>query len=374
MICVLDGAFQIQQVAMTKKIKLFIPGPVEVSAKTLAAMTGPMIGHRSADFKALYRAIYPGLQQLFQTRQPVFLSTSSAWGVMEGAIRNLVKKRVLNCMCGAFSDKWFDVSKRCGKEAVPLQVEWGKPIDPSEVDAQLATGQFDAVTLIHNETSTGVMSPLREISEVFRKYPEVLSIVDTVSSFSALPIPMDELGIDLLLTGSQKALALPPGFSLFAASEAAFKRATQLNDRGYYFDLLEFKKNAEEFMTPSTPTISHIYALQSKLEDIFGEGLENRFARHRQTNRLVHEWVTSNGFEFFAQEGYRSITLTCVKNNREIDVAAFTKRVREKHGFQIDGGYGKIKGKTFRISNMGDENVDTMRPLLEALTAEVSGS
>jgi aspartate aminotransferase-like enzyme len=156
---------------MTKKIKLFIPGPVEVSPKTLAAMTGPMIGHRSADFKALYRSIYPGLQQLFQTKQPVFLSTSSAWGVMEGSIRNLVKKGVLNCMCGAFSDKWFDVSKRCGKHAAPLQVEWGKPIDPDTVDAALATGRFDAVTLIHNETSTGVMNPLKEISDVLRKYP-----------------------------------------------------------------------------------------------------------------------------------------------------------------------------------------------------------
>lgn len=207
---------------MTKRIKLFIPGPVEVSPKTLAAMTGPMIGHRSADFKALYRAIYPGLQQLFQTRQPVFLSTSSAWGVMEGAIRNLVKKAVLNCMCGAFSDKWFDVSKRCGKQAVPLQVEWGKPIDPGEVDAQLATGQFDVVTLIHNETSTGVMSPLKEISEVVRKYPEVLFIVDTVSSFSAVPIPMDDLGIDLMLTGSQKALALPPGFVLICGLPISF--------------------------------------------------------------------------------------------------------------------------------------------------------
>jgi aspartate aminotransferase-like enzyme len=353
---------------MTKRIKLFIPGPVEVSPKTLAAMTGPMIGHRSADFKALYRAIHPGLQQLFQTRQPVFLSTSSAWGVMEGAIRNLVKKAVLNCMCGAFSDKWFDVSKRCGKNAVPLQVEWGKPIDPAEVDAQLATGQFDAITLIHNETSTGVMSPLKEISEVVRKYPEVLFIVDTVSSFSAVPIPMDDLGIDLMLTGSQKALALPPGLSLFAASQPAFDRAAQLHDRGYYFDLLEFKKNAEEFMTPSTPTIPHIYALQSKLEDIFSEGLEKRFARHIETNRVVHDWVQASGFEFFAEEGYRSVTLTCVKNNRNIDVAAFAKRVREEHGFQIDGGYGKIKGKTFRISNMGDETVETMQSLLEALT------
>ncbi|MBV8378017.1 MAG: alanine--glyoxylate aminotransferase family protein, partial [Verrucomicrobia bacterium] len=169
---------------MNKKIKLFIPGPVEVSQKTLTAMTGPMIGHRSADFKALYQAVYPGLQQLFQTRQPVFLSTSSAWGIMEGAIRNLVKKGVLNCMCGAFSDKWFDVSKRCGKHAVALQVEWGKPIDPGAVDAQLTTGNFDAVTLIHNETSTGDMSPLKEISEVMHKYPGVIFVVDTVSSFS----------------------------------------------------------------------------------------------------------------------------------------------------------------------------------------------
>jgi aspartate aminotransferase-like enzyme len=354
---------------MTKRIKLFIPGPVEVSPKTLAAMTGPMIGHRSADFKALYRAVYPDLQQLFQTRQPVFLSTSSAWGVMEGAIRNLVKKGVLNCMCGAFSDKWFEVSKRCGKHAVPLQVEWGKPIDPSAVDTLLATGQFDTVTLIHNETSTGVMSPLKEISDVLRKYPEVISIVDTVSSFSALPIPMDDLGIDLMLTGSQKALALPPGLSLFAASQRAFERAAQVHDRGYYFDLFEFKKNAENFMTPSTPTIPHIYALRSKLEDIFSEGLENRFRRHIQTNRLVHEWVNTNGFEFFADQGYRSITLTCVKNNREIDVATFAKRVRDEHGFQIDGGYGKIKGKTFRLSNMGDETVGTIQPLLEAMTA-----
>jgi aspartate aminotransferase-like enzyme len=353
---------------MTKRIKLFIPGPVEVSPKTLAAMTGPMIGHRSADFKALYRAVYPDLQQLFQTRQPVFLSTSSAWGVMEGAIRNLVKKGVLNCMCGAFSDKWFDVSKRCGKHAVPLQVEWGKPIDPNAVDTLLATGQFDTVTLIHNETSTGVMSPLKEISDVLRKYPEVISIVDTVSSFSALPIPMDDLGIDLMLTGSQKALALPPGLSLFAASQRAFERAAQVHDRGYYFDLFEFKKNAEDFMTPSTPTIPHIYALRSKLEDIFSEGLENRFRRHIQTNRLVHEWVNANGFEFFADEGYRSITLTCVKNNREIDVATFAKRVRDEHGFQIDGGYGRIKGKTFRLSNMGDETVGTMQLLLEAMT------
>ena len=353
---------------MTNPIKLFIPGPVEVSPKTLAAMTAPMIGHRSNDFKALYREVYPRLQELFGTRQPVFLSTSSAWGVMEGAIRNLVKKGVLNCMCGAFSDKWFDVSKRCGKHAAPLRVAWGAHIDPGALDRLLASNQFDTVTLIHNETSTGLVNPLKEISEVLQKYPEIVFIVDTVSSFSAMPIPMDELKIDLMLTGSQKALALPPGLSLFACSEKAFERAKAVPDRGYYFDLFEFKKNADGLMTPSTPAIPHIYALRSKLGDIFNEGLAQRYQRHAATNQLVHDWVRANGFDFFAEEGFRSITLTCVKNTREIDVAAFVKKVREDFRFQIDGGYGEIKGKTFRISNMGDETVETMEPLLNALT------
>jgi aspartate aminotransferase-like enzyme len=353
---------------MTKSIKLFIPGPVEVSAKTFAAMTTPMIGHRSNDFKELYRGIHPKLQELFGTKQQVYLSTSSAWGVMEGAIRNLVGKSVLNCMCGAFSDKWFDVAKRCGKSASPLQVEWGEPIDPLAVDKELATGRFDAVTLIHNETSTGLVNRLPEISGILKKYPDVVFIVDVVSSFSAQPIPMDKLGIDLLLTGSQKALALPPGLSLFACSEKALARAATIPNRGYYFDLLEFKKNGDEFMTPSTPAIPHLYALRSKLEDIFTEGLPARYQRHRETSQLVHQWVAENGFEFFAKDGYRSITLTCIRNNREIDVAKFAQRLRHEFRFQIDGGYGKIKGKTFRVSNMGDETPETMNSLLDAMT------
>ncbi len=258
--------------------KLFIPGPVEVSEKTWAAFSRPIMGHRSEAFRELYRAIHPQLQQLFGTAQPVFLSTSSAWGVMEAAIRNLVRERVLCCMCGAFSDKWLDVARRCGKQAEPLQVEWGRHIDPAALDQQLATGKFDTVTLIHNETSTGVMNPLPEICCTMAKYPEVALIVDTVSSFSAVPIAMDPSRIDVLLTGSQKALALPPGFALFSVSEKAFARAAEIPNRGYYFDFLEFKKNQESDMTPTTPSIAHINALQSKLEDIFSEGLEARHA------------------------------------------------------------------------------------------------
>jgi aspartate aminotransferase-like enzyme len=326
-----------------------------------------MIGHRGEDFKNLYRAIHPGLQTLFGTNQPVFLSTSSAWGVMEASIRNLVGRGVLCCMCGAFSDKWFDVANRCGKEAAPLQVDWGKHIDHKAIDTQLATGKFDTVLLVHNETSTGVMNPLPEICCVLAKYADVTLVLDTVSSFSGVKIEMDALGIDVMLTGAQKALALPPGFSLFSVSEKAFARTEKIRNRGFYFDFLEFKKDQAEWTTPSTPSIAHIHALQSKLDEIFEEGLEKRFARHSRTNALVHDWVRGAGFEFFAEEGFRSKTLTCVKNNKEINVLEFARKLRESHHLVIDPGYGKIRGKSFRLSNMGDETEETVSHLLTCL-------
>src|ERR1700738_4310313 len=347
--------------------KLFTPGPVEVSAKTMAAFSRPMIGHRGEDFKNLYRDIHPKLQKLFATKQPVFLSTSSAWGGMEAAVRNLVYGGSLSCMCGAFSDKWLDVARRCGKDAEPLQVDWGKHVDQKDIDRALASGKFDTVTLIHNETSTGVMNPLPEICCTLAKYPDVVLVLDTVSSFSAMKIDMDELCIDFMLTGAQKALALPPGFSLFSVSEKAFARAEKQKDRGYYFDFLEFKKQQAEWMTPSTPSIGHIFALQSKLDEIFEEGLTNRYDRHAKTNALVHDWVRRTGFDFFAEEGFRSKTLTCVKNTRGIDVLKLARDLREKHHLVIDPGYGKIRGQTFRLSNMGDETEQTVSHLLACL-------
>lgn len=353
-------------------VKLHIPGPVEVSPKTFKAFCSPMIGHRGQGFKDLYAKIQPQLQQLLYTKQLVYLSTSSAWGVMEGAVRNLVHKKVLNCMCGAFSDKWFDVSKKCGKEAEALQVPWGSPIRAEQVDAKLATGQFDALTLIHNETSTGVMSPLEEIAALKKKYPDVMFIVDAVSSMSAVKIEFDKLGIDVLLAGTQKAFAMPPGLTVFVCSPAALVKAATTKDRGYYFDFVEFQKNAEQSMTPSTPSIGHVYALASKLEDFFAEGLDARFARHKKLAQMTRDWAASHGFNLFPEKGYESVTLTCVNNGakpgntKTIDVAKLQKAVKDQ-GFLIDGGYGKIKGTTFRLSNMGDETEATMRELYAAL-------
>jgi aspartate aminotransferase-like enzyme len=352
-------------------VKLHIPGPVEVSEKTFRAFCSPMVGHRGQGFKDLYAKIQPQLQQVFYTKQLVYLSTSSAWGVMEGAIRNLVAKKVLNCMCGAFSDKWFDVAQRCGKQAEALKVDWGSPVRADKVDAKLATGQFDALTVIHNETSTGVMSPLAEIAVLKKKYPDVMFIVDAVSSLTATKIEFDALGIDVLLAGTQKAFAMPPGLAVFACSPAALAKAATAKDRGYYFDFVEFQKNAEQSMTPSTPSIGHVYALASKLADFFAEGLDARYARHLKLAQMTRDWAARHGFTLFPEPGFESVTLTCVNNGarpggRVVDAPKLQKLVKDQ-GFLIDGGYGKIKGTTFRISNMGDETEATMKELYAAL-------
>lgn len=357
--------------AAMPKPKLFIPGPVDVAPETYAAMAGPAIGHRGADFEELYASIQPGIRKIVGTSRPVFFSTSSAWGVMEGCIRNLVKTKVLNLCCGAFSDKWFSVAQSCGVEAEKIQVEWGQPIDPESVRKKLAERGFDTVTLVHNETSTGVLNPLKDIVEVVRSFEGVLMVVDTVSSLSAVPIEFDALGIDVLLAGVQKALALPPGLAVFATSEAALERAASVPDRGYYFDFCEFAKNDAKNNTPSTPAIPHLYGLRERVETIMAEGLEKRFERHRKNNQLVHEWGANHGFELLPPEGFRSLSLSCFVTPENLDQAGWIKAVIANHGFAINGGYGKIKGKTFRISNMGNETPDTMQELLTALDEEL---
>lgn len=333
--------------------KLFIPGPVEIAPEILQAMATPMIGHRMKEYAQLHGRVKEKLKRLMFTEARVFLATASAFGVMEGAVRNLVAKRCANFCNGAFSDKWHDVTRRCGKEADAFTVEWGKPITPELVDQALATGKYDAITLIHNETSTGVMSPLPEIAAVLRKYPEVVSIIDTVSSMSAMKIPLDELGIDCCIFGVQKAFALPPGLAVFTASEKSLARARTVEGRGYYFDFLEFATNDEKDNTPSTPCISQIFALDAQLDRIFAEGLEHRWARHKEMAFFVRNWAEERGYGLFPEKHYRSLTLTCAVNSRNTDLAKLKGQLAER-GFAFDDGYGKIKGKTFRIAHMGD--------------------
>lgn len=356
----------------TMSYRLYIPGPITVTEDTYAAMSRGLVGHRSKDFVALYQSVQPGLQRLIGTQDPVYLSTSSSWGVMEGAIRNFVGKKVLCCMNGAFSDKWLDVAKRCGKQAEGLKFEWGKPVTPEAVRAELAKGGYDAITFIHSETSTGTLSPLADIMAVLREFPEVISIVDTVSSLSTVPVDKDKLGIDVVISGSQKALALPPGLAVFSVSERARKRAESVEGRGYYFDVLEFHANHLNGMTPSTPCISLIYGLQHKLNQMEAEGLDNRYARHTRLNERMRAWAKSKGFELFPEAQYGTRGLNCFANTKNIDLEALNKVLKGKHGLVIDGGYGKLKGKTFRIHNMGDETDASIEALIRALDAALT--
>lgn len=347
--------------------KLFIPGPIDVSPATYAAMSQPMIGHRGAEFEALYASLQPGLREIIGTSRPVFLSTSSAWGVMEAALKNLCRKKVLNLCCGAFSDKWHSVAKSMGLEADKVQVEWGEAIDPEAVRAKLAEDGFDLVTFIQNETSTGVLNDVAAIAKVVKAFPGVLLVTDSVSALSAVPVEMDANGIDVVLAGVQKALALPPGLTVFAISGAALERAKETPNRGYYFDFIEFEKNAAANNTPSTPAISLLYGLQHILGVIAAEGLAARYARHAATNAQIHAWGARHGFRNFAPEGFQSKSLTCFHTPEGFDLGGFIKSLKSRHDFVINGGYGKIKGLTFRISNMGNETAATMNELIAAM-------
>lgn len=342
--------------------KLFIPGPVEVREEVLKEMSRPMIGHRAKEFSVLYDEIVPKMRKVLNTENLVILSTSSATGLMEGAIRNCVKRRALNTVCGAFSERWHEITVANGKPADVLEVEWGKAIKPEMIDEKLKTGKYDAITVVHNETSTGVANPLSEIAEVMKNYPDVLFLVDCVSSMAGYNLKVDELGVDVILAGVQKCFGMPPGFAVCAVSEKAIRKAETVENRGYYFDFLEFKKYHERSQTPATPSISHMYALNYQLDCFLKEGMENRQMRHKKMADMTRQWAGEH-FKLFPEEGYESITLTVIENTRNIVVADLIKELA-RDNIQIANGYGKIKEKTFRIAHMADITPEEIEDLL----------
>jgi aspartate aminotransferase-like enzyme len=345
--------------------RLFIPGPTEVRAENLAALARPQIGHRSEEFRELYGRVVPKLKTLLETKGRVFLFTCSSTGIWEAAIRNCVASRVLCCMQGAFSDRWLKVATSNGKQATPLKVEWGRAITADMVAKALASGGYDAVTVVHNETATGVMNHLGEIAEVVKRHPGVSFLVDAVSSMAGTRIPVDEWGIDVCLAGTQKAFALPAGIAIATVSERALEKAKGIENRGYYFDFLEMLKYDDRRETPATPAIPQIQALDAQLDDILAEGLARRFERHDTLARLVQDWSREH-FALFAEEGFESPTLTCVKNTRGISVAELNKELG-RQWVQISNGYGDLKEKTFRIAHMGDTQEWEIRGLLSTM-------
>lgn len=351
---------------------MFIPGPVDVHPQVLASQAQPMLPHRSREFESLFRRTWEKARQLFYTQARVFISTSSGSGLQEAAVRNLVRKDVLCCVNGAFSKRWHEVALTNGKQADALEVAWGQPITPDRVVAALRQKHYEAITIVHNETSTGVQSPIKEIAAAVHEVsPETLICVDAVSSLGGVKIEMDAWGLDMLLTSSQKCLALPPGLALSAVSERAMAYAETVPQRGWYFDLVRLEKHLYKDSTPATPAISLIYALDCQLDRIFAEGLEARFARHQAMAHRVQNWALEHGLGLFAAEGYRSQTVTTVLNPLNLDIQALNAFLLQ-HGMRIANGYGPLKGKTFRIAHMGETTLDDIEALLARLDQYLS--
>ncbi|MEM9951809.1 MAG: alanine--glyoxylate aminotransferase family protein [Chloroflexota bacterium] len=350
--------------------RLVITGPVDVRPEVLEAQNRYMIGHRGKAFEDLFASIEDKLKQVFLTDNRVYMVGSSGTGFWEGASRNCIRddKKVLHLISGAFSERWADISKANGKQIDILELEWGQAFQAEMVEEALQKETYDAVCVVHNETSTGVTNPLADIGEVLKQYEDTLFLVDTVSGVLGAELRTDHWGIDFAMTSSQKAFSLPPGLAFAAVSDKVLERAAQIEHRGYYFDLLKMEKSLKKNNTPSTPPVSLLYATEKQLEDVLAEGLENRWARHNQMRDMTHQWALSRDFGLFAQEGYRSPTLTCVDNTvgRQIDVFEMAKFMA-KRGFTMDKGYGKIKGPTFRIGHMGDFQPNTLEEVFAEL-------
>jgi len=344
--------------------KLFIPGPTEVKADVLEKMAMPMIGHRGKEASDLQRNISDKMRKLFNTDEAILLSTSSGSGLMEGAVRSCTLKRAAVFSVGAFGSRWFEMAQNNNVPADLFEVEWGSATSPAKVDEVLSTGLYDLITITHNETSSGLMNPVEDIAEVMAKYPQVVYCLDTVSSMGGTKIEVDKLGVDVCITSTQKALGLPPGMAICSFSRKAMERAQEVPCRGHYLDLLALYDyiQKKDYQYPSTPSLSHMFALDYQLDRILDEGLEQRFKRHIEMAEEVRSWARRN-FALFADERYLSNTLTTISNTQGIDVGALNKELGAR-GYQISNGYGKMKDKTFRIAHMGDCTVAEIKELL----------
>lgn len=354
--------------------RFFLPGPTEVRPEILAAQTRAMIGHRGRAMEELVAGLQPGLREIFRTSRPVYVATSSATGLMEGAIRNAARRRVLSLVNGAFSERFHGIARACGLDADALTVPLGDAHTPEMLADALRGQDYDAVTVVHSETSTGVLNPIADLARVAHAAGDVVLLVDSVTGIAGSTVETDAWELDFVLTGSQKALALPPGLALGVARLNVLERAKAKKDRGVYFDFVEFEKGLAKNQTPNTPAVSLFYALAAQLEHIRAEGIERRWARHAAMAERCWAWVDemrSRGVELsvLAAPQFRSATVTCIRlpaGRSGPDVNSAMKA----RGWTIATGYGSLKDESIRIGHMGDHTVAELDALLDVL-AEV---
>jgi aspartate aminotransferase-like enzyme len=365
-----------QSSARTPFGTFFIPGPTEIRPEILEQMSRPMISHRGRAFQSIFARIEAGLRDVFLTARPVYVGTTSATGFMEMAIRNAPDGAILSLVNGGFSEKFADIAESCGRQVQRVVVPWGQTHDLDAAESALASGKFVAVTVAHSETSTGVLSDVRSIAPIAHKHGAML-IVDSVSGAGGAKLTVDEWGLDFVLTGSQKAMALPPGLAFAVASAEYVERAKKASARGTYFDIVQYDKYAARNETPSTPAVSLLYALEAQLGDIGREGIEMRWERHLQMREATTEWVhgmrerRNVNVGILAPEGARSPTVSAIT----LPAGMASKEVRDAilaRGYTVGGGYGKLSETTFRIGHMGDHTLDGLTRCLHACEAAIT--
>ena len=344
--------------------KLFIPGPTHVSKDILEELCTDQIGHRTPEISDLIAFIVNGIKEILYTENKIYLVSHAATGLWEMGTRNSVKKGILHCVNGAFSSKWALSSSKCGFNTDIIDYEWGNGIKVDDVDKYLSLGNHDVFAMVHNETSTGVMSNLEEISELLKsKYPDVLWLVDAVSSMAGVKIDVDKLGIDFLLSSTQKAWGLPAGFSICSVSDRFLDTSKTIENKGYFLDVEVYDKYINKLQTPTTPSLPHMFGLKKVIEIIKKEGLNNRWNRHIEMAKYTRNWAFNHGQELFPEENYESYTLTCIKNIKGWDINSINEILLKK-GFRMDRGYGALRGKVFRIPHMGNIYMQDLKEYL----------
>jgi len=348
--------------------KLFIPGPVDVLDDVAAKMAEPQIGHRGKEYAELHKNCVEKLKKLLLTENTVFIGPMSSSGWMEAAVLNCVSKKALHIVNGAFSERWYKMSVANGRKADALKIPWGSGVKPKDVEEKLKSGEYDTFFLTHNETSTCAMTPLEGFGKICADNG-VIFCVDAVSSAMGAKIETDKLGIDVLVTGTQKCFGVPPGLAMTAVSQKALERSMTVPNRGLYFDYQDYLKKAEKDNTPSTPPIPQIRALEYQCGRILKEGLDNRCARHHKMAKYTQDWARKN-WSLYCEEWVLSDTVTCMNNTKNFDLADLGKKLGEK-GYQFSNGYGDLKGKAFRVAHMADRTQDELKKYLETIDSVV---
>lgn len=350
-------------------MQLRIPGPTPCPPQALQAMGQQMINHRGERFVEIIESITQRLKIVFQTKGDVFLLTCSGSGGMEAAIVNTLSPgdKVLSITNGFFGDRFLDIARAYGADVIPLRFEWGKPIDPDAVDRALrSNGDVKAVITVHNETSTGMTNNLAEISAVVKGLDKLL-LVDAISSLGCVDLPVDKLGCDVVVTGSQKGWMVPPGLAMVSVSEQAWRAHATARMPRCYWDFSIARDYLKKGQTPWTPAVSICYALDTTLGLMLSEGLPGIFARHARVADLTRDGVRALGLSLFCDDRYASNTVTAV-NAGAIDVPRLLRILEEEHDTVLAGGQERLAGRIIRIGHLGSVSEDDMKSVIEALS------